>query len=278
MRSRRQSASGRCPSRHTASHRWLKLTGSLVHEPRTSVDVWPSVLTPEIDRGDEFVGTPIIDSGIEPVEAAKSGIARRRSPRARSTSCTPVCGDGTLGPMPTLVLDPQPAAIEQLLQQRAHLDLDRRDEVWEGVVHLIPPPSHEHERLAVKLVGVLDPLADAAGLELTGTVGIGKGKDDYRVPDLALHRPGYAPQWHPTAALVVEIVSPGDKTWDKLGFYAAHHVDELLIVDPAKRKVDWLALDGDTYRPTTRSALIDLTAADLAARLTWWGPARSQSS
>ena len=180
--------------------------------------------------------------------------------------------------MPTLVLDPQPAAIEQLLQQRARLDLDRRDEVWEGVVHMIPPPRHEHERLAVKLVGVLDPLADAAGLELTGTVGIGKGKDDYRVPDLALHRPGYAPQWHPTAALVVEIVSPGDKTWDKLGFYAAHHVDKLLIVDPAKRKVDWLALDGDTYRPTTRSALLDLTAADLAARLTWSAPARSQSS
>ena len=118
--------------------------------------------------------------------------------------------------MPTLVLDPQPAAIEQLLQQRARLDLDRRDEVWEGVLHMIPPPSHEHERLAVKLVGVLDPLADAAGLELTGTVGIGEGKDDYRVPDLALHRPGYAPQWHPTAALVVEIVSPGDKSWDKL--------------------------------------------------------------
>ena len=64
----------------------------------------------------------------------------------------------------------------------------------------------------------------------------------------------------------------------KLGFYAAHHVDELLIVDPAKRKVDWLALGGDTYRPTTRSALIDLTAADLAARLTWSAPARSQSS
>lgn len=64
----------------------------------------------------------------------------------------------------------------------------------------------------------------------------------------------------------------------KLGFYAAHHVDELLIVDPAKRKVDRLALDGDTYRPTTRSALLDLTAADLAARLTWSAPARSQSS
>jgi hypothetical protein len=30
------------------------------------------VLTPEIDGGEEFVGTPIIDSGVEPVEPAKS--------------------------------------------------------------------------------------------------------------------------------------------------------------------------------------------------------------
>lgn len=174
--------------------------------------------------------------------------------------------------MPTLVLDPQPAAIEELLAQRARLDLDRRDEVWKGVLHMIPPASHEHERLAVKLARLLDPLADSAGVELTRAVGIGEGKDDYRVPDLALHRPGSAPMWHPTAALAVEIVSPGDKTWDKLDFYAAHRVDELLIVDPTRRKVDWLALASDGYRPVDRSALIDLTADDLARQLTWASP------
>ena len=45
-----------------------------------------------------------------------------------------------------------------------------------------------------------------------------------------------------TAALVVEIVSPDDHTWEKLEFYAAHSVDELLIVDPAERRVHWLGL------------------------------------
>jgi len=163
--------------------------------------------------------------------------------------------------MPTLVLDPQPAAIEQLLQQRAGLDLDRRDEVWEGVLHMIPPPSHEHERIARMLHRLLGPSADTAGLQITGTVGIGAGKDDYRVPDLALHRPGYAPQWHPTAALVVEIVSPGDKTWDKLGFYAAHHVDELLIVDPHKRTVDWLAAS-DSERASYRRVVVRTARVD----------------
>jgi Uma2 family endonuclease len=180
-------------------------------------------------------------------------------------------GPITLWRVPTLVFDPQPTELEQLLERRHRLDQDRRDEVWEGVLHMIPPPSHEHERIAMTLARLLGPLADAAGLELTGTVGIGV-KDDYRVPDLAVHRPGAEPQWHPTAALVVEIVSPGDKSWEKLGFYAAHQVDELLIVDPTKRKVDWLALGHEAYGPADGSALIDLAAEDVARRLGWSSP------
>jgi len=171
--------------------------------------------------------------------------------------------------MPTLVFDPQPAELEQLLERRRLLDQDRRDEVWEGVLHMIPPPSHEHERIAMLVARLLGPLADAAGLDLTGAIGLGV-KDDYRVPDLALHRPGAAAQWHPTAALVAEIVSPGDASWEKLGFYAAHGVDELLIVDPQERRVHWLGLGPDgEYRPVDRSHLIALGAAQLAERLEW---------
>jgi Uma2 family endonuclease len=171
--------------------------------------------------------------------------------------------------MPTLVFDPQPTELEQLLQRRRELDQDRRDEVWEGVLYMIPPPSVEHERMATKLVRTLGPYADAAGLEITGAIGIGGDQHDYRVPDAVLLRPGFAPQWNNTAALAVEIVSPGDKSWDKLAFYAAHHVDELLIVDPKKRAIDWLALEHDTYRPVDRSGLIDITAELLASRLGW---------
>src|SRR2546430_7590020 len=46
--------------------------------------------------------------------------------------------------------------------------------------------------------------------------------------------------YYPTAALVVEIVLPEDKSWDKLAFYAEHNVDEVLIVDPHQRRVHWL--------------------------------------
>lgn len=52
------------------------------------------------------------------------------------------------------------------------------------------------------------------------------------MPDGALFRAIPEHVFMATAALVLEIVSPDDETWDKLDFYAAHDVDELLIVDP----------------------------------------------
>ncbi len=171
--------------------------------------------------------------------------------------------------MPTLVIDPAPGKFEELLEQRRRLGLDRWDEVWEGVLHMMPPPSREHERLASRLHRLLGPLADVAGLDLLGTIGIGD-KDDNRVPDLALQRPGDArPQWQETVALVVEIRSPEDDTFGKLDFYAEHGVGELLIVDPSARGVDWRALEAGGYRPVERSGLIELGPAQLAAQLDW---------
>jgi len=94
--------------------------------------------------------------------------------------------------------------------------------------------------------------------------------EDYRVPDGGLFRPRPDEVYVPTAALVVEIISPDDKTWEKLGFYAAHGVDELLIVDPQARRVQWLGRQSDgQYGPVERSALIALGADELAARIDW---------
>jgi Uma2 family endonuclease len=85
----------------------------------------------------------------------------------------------------------------------------------------------------------------------------------------ALHRPGAAGVWHPTAALVIEIVSPDDESWEKLPFYAAHDVDEVLIVDPEEHAVHWLGLSGGKYRPIERSGLIDLGRDQLAEQIDW---------
>ncbi len=185
--------------------------------------------------------------------------------------------------MATLVLEPNMPEIEALKERRRRAGIDRLDEVWEGVLHMVPAPSHEHGRLAIQLVRLIGPPADAAGLEMTDACNVGRSEEDFRVPDLAIHRPGAGGVWHSTAALVVEIVSPEDESWQKLPFYAAHEVDEVLIVDPADRSVHWLALTGagggaagDTpergaggYREIERSALIDLGPAELAESIDW---------
>lgn len=134
---------------------------------------------------------------------------------------------------------------------------------------MVPAPNHAHASIEWQLAALLRPVARAAGLEATGQCNLGEDEHDFRVPDGALHRPGASGTWHPTAALVVEIVSPGDETWEKLPFYAAHHVDEMLIVDPRERSVSWLELTEGEYRPIERSGLVELRAQELAEQLDW---------
>jgi Uma2 family endonuclease len=172
--------------------------------------------------------------------------------------------------MSTLVLDPATPELEALKKRRRRAGLDRLDEVWEGVLHMVPAPSRKHARIATQLAVALDAPARDAGLELTmHEFNLGESERDFRVPDGGLHRPGGDEMWHPTAALVVEIVSPEDETWQKLPFYAARGVDEVLIADPGERSVHWLARSGGEYREVERSGLIELGPAELAERIDW---------
>lgn len=176
--------------------------------------------------------------------------------------------------MPTLVRDPQPVEFEALLEKRRRLGQDLLDEVWDGVLHMNPAPAGRHGMLETQLVRMLGPLADAAGLVVTGIFNLGSSAQDYRVPDLGLHRDWSDRVWYETAALVIEIVSPDDETWQKLEFYARHRVDELLIVDPQSQEVHWLALEpGGKYGPIERSGLIELGPTELAEQVNW--PAKS---
>lgn len=172
--------------------------------------------------------------------------------------------------MRTLILDPTTANLDELLERRKRSGLDRLDEVWEGVLHMVPAPSHRHGGIESQLHRIIGPLAEQAGLEMIGQSNLGESENDFRVPDSALHRPGAFGTWHPTAALVIEIVSPNDETWEKLPFYASHRVDEVLIVDPATRGIDWLALhEGGDYEPIERSRLIELGPSELGERIEW---------
>jgi Uma2 family endonuclease len=172
--------------------------------------------------------------------------------------------------MRTLLPDPPPADFEQLLERRRRWGADTHDEVWEGVLHMAPAPRDAHADISQQLAELLGPSARGVGLFPTiAEFNLGS-PENYRVPDGGLHRRRTWGTYASTAALVVEIISPGDEAWEKLPFYAALQVDELLVIDPDEHRVHWLALDqpGD-YRPVERSGLIDLGPAQLAERIDW---------
>jgi hypothetical protein len=172
--------------------------------------------------------------------------------------------------MATLVLGSPPPELEALLERRRRAGVDRLDEVWQGVRHMVPGPSFEHARISQQLAVLLDgPARDAGLLAAISEFNLGSSEHDYRVPDGGLHRPGAAGVWLATAAVVVEIVSPGDESWQKLPFYAEHHVDEVLRVDPADRTVVWLALAAGEYQRVEASRLIELGPDRLAEQIDW---------
>ncbi len=167
----------------------------------------------------------------------------------------------------TFVMDPPPI-VEDWLAQRHALGQDLYDEVWEGEYHVAAAPNDRHANVQVQLVEALAPLARRAGLAPRGPSNIG-GPKDFRVPDLAFLRGTPDPVWQPTAAVVVEVVSPGDESRRKFGHYFGRGVEELLIVDPAQRTVEWFERGPDGFKATGGSALLGTTSDELAATIDW---------
>lgn len=170
--------------------------------------------------------------------------------------------------MRTVVLGERPPELEALIARRRHLGLDMLDEVWEGDYHMNAAPPGPHSWLDHQLAVVLDRLVKRQGLYGSGIFNLGT-PDDFRVPARGVHRSPPLDTWFDTAAMVVEVLSPDDETWDKLPFYAAHGVDELLIVDAEHRAVHLLRLSGGEYEETPRSALLEVSASDVTNSLEW---------
>lgn len=141
---------------------------------------------------------------------------------------------------------------EALLEQRRRSGADRWDEVWEGVLHMVPPPSDPHQAFGTYLLLALGPIAAAVGLEPRYEGGYFRAADDYRQPDLLFARHEHFTQrgLEGPAELVVEILSPGDESRDKVSFYATMSVSEVLLVDPITREFELLGLATDgSYEP-----------------------------
>ena len=168
----------------------------------------------------------------------------------------------------TVVLGDPPKELRAMIARRQALGLDTHDEVWEGEYHMAPAAHPFHGYIYEEVASRLRPLAQAAGLVSTAEFNLGD-VGDFRVPDGGLHRALPTVVFVPTAAVVIEVVSPDDETWQKLDFYAARDVDELLIVSGADRRVTWLPLRDGRYVESDRSDLLGDGSRGLAAHIDW---------
>ena len=169
---------------------------------------------------------------------------------------------------------------QALLDERRARGTDRWDEMWEGELHMVPPPSVERQRVGSELFLVLGPLAKARDLvPLYDTTGLFRPgvDDDWRCPDNTYVDPVHLSERgvEGGASLVVEILAPNDETYRKLGWYAEVGVGEVLVVEPETRRVELFAnRDGRMVpvEPVVIQAVgVRAETVDGALRLTWEG-------
>lgn len=156
-----------------------------------------------------------------------------------------------------------------MLEERRRLGLDGHDEMWDGVLHVVPPASGDHQVLGSSLLVALFPVARSLGLVASYETGLFRADDDYRVPDLLVSRPqARSPRGAEGAELVVEIRSTGDESYAKLGFYAAVGVREVLVVHPGDGRAELFRLTGDRLLPVTADAEGGVRSDVLGVRFT----------
>jgi Uma2 family endonuclease len=141
--------------------------------------------------------------------------------------------------MAMLVCDPH--VEERLRAEREAKGLDLWDEVWEGMYVMAPLANDEHQFLQTRLATILDSVVGLTGKgEVRAGVNVSDRVDqwehNYRCPDVAVFLDGGAARncgthWVGGPDFTIEIISPGDKSRDKLKFYAAIGVHEMLLID-----------------------------------------------
>lgn len=145
----------------------------------------------------------------------------------------------------------------EILEWRKRTGADRWDEMWNGVLHIMPAPSNEHQNLEGAPESYLRShwvkRTKAKVFHNANLAPIGGWPDDYRIPDLllitsekfSLNRKDY---FEGAVNGVVEIHSPNDETYDKLSFYEDLGVSEAWVIHRDTKEPEIYLLKKSRYR------------------------------
>ena len=140
----------------------------------------------------------------------------------------------------SILINDQVLANDLLAQRRAS-GADHYDEVWDGVYVMSPMANNQHQSLATQLSIAIGTRVDWCGLGQTlAGANVSDRRENwthnFRIPDVLVFLNETAAEdcgthWLGGPDFAVEIVSPDDRTLDKLDFYAAVGTRELLVID-----------------------------------------------
>jgi Uma2 family endonuclease len=143
---------------------------------------------------------------------------------------------------------------------------DRFDEVWEGVYVMNPLADWDHQVLVGNLTMCLGSVIRDSRLgQVLPGVNVSDRREgwekNFRCPDVAVFLNDCKAVNCGTFAFggpdfAVEIVSPGDRSREKLDFYAKVGTRELLIVDRKPWALELYRLQGETPTRVGKSTLV----------------------
>ena len=156
--------------------------------------------------------------------------------------------------MQTVVIEP--TIIDSVRHDREAKGLDRWDELWNGVQHMPPAPSMEHQRMDLMLTRALAEAVADRGLGRVfpqcNVADPDRGMLDYRIPDAAVvlneSSAGITENYVAGGPdFVVEIRSPGDETDQKIEFYERIGARELLVIDRDSKTLTLYSREVDRF-------------------------------
>lgn len=135
------------------------------------------------------------------------------------------------------------------------LQIERGVELVDGCLEFLPMPSEVHQAIMIFFLDMLRQLLGSQGKVMVAGLRVNTRDNNFREPDvLALldkDSPKRANKAWSGADIAIEIVSEGGEERDyekKRIEYAAAGIAEYWIVDPQKKQILVLSLDGEQYQ------------------------------